>query len=163
MSVQSITAARRSWRVAAFVVLTMLAGCAPPPPVSAAAIPPLPSGKARIWFYRANELYVSLDRPYIRLNGRVAGISEPGGVFYRDVSPGSYHVTVDSYGTAPYQFVTVGVAPGQTLYVQVEVLKSWDCDGGRSTSCHPTFFTSLMQPAAGAAAVAHTPYYAGGS
>src|SRR5206468_4210952 len=35
--------------------------------------------------------------PYFRLNGRVTGISEPDGTFYRDVMPRHYLVTVDSY------------------------------------------------------------------
>jgi hypothetical protein len=32
---------------------------------------------------------MSLDRAYVRFNGRIAKISGLGGAFYRDVAPGS--------------------------------------------------------------------------
>src|SRR3979411_2033812 len=61
--------------------------------------PPTPTrGTARIWFYRDMAPYSSLATPYVRLNGVVAGVSQPGGSSYRDVPPGHYHLSVDSYG-----------------------------------------------------------------
>ena len=53
---------------------------------------------ARIWFYREMAPYSSLATPYVRLNGVIAGVSQPGGSSYRDVPPGHYHLSVDSYG-----------------------------------------------------------------
>ena len=50
-------------------------------------------GTARIWFYRDMAPYSSLATPYVRLNGVVAGVSQPGGASYRDV-PAGHRVAV---------------------------------------------------------------------
>jgi hypothetical protein len=131
---------------------------------------PVPPGMARIWIYREYEPYDSLARPYVRLNGAIAGISEPGGAFYRDVPPGNYAVTVDSLGTDVNQFVTVSAAPGQQVFVKVLVSGSWDSGGGGGGSGessggtgweHPTFYTWQIVPQAAAAEIAHLPLYNG--
>jgi hypothetical protein len=62
---------------------------------------------ARAWFYRKDEPYNGLDRPYVRMNGAIVGISELGGAFYRDVSPSAYYVTVESYKNFINQFLHV--------------------------------------------------------
>ncbi|HZU90212.1 MAG TPA: hypothetical protein VE993_13230 [Stellaceae bacterium] len=123
-----------------------------------------PPGYARIWIYRYYEPYVSLATPYVRFNGRIVGVSEPGGAFYRDVPPGEYAVTVDSEGRDVNQFARVAVVPGQTLYVQVEVSKYWDCGGSPrgSTWCRDTFYTRVQPPWVGAPAVASLETYSRG-
>src|ERR1700726_3614138 len=63
----------------------------------AAKVPPVVADRARLYFYRDYEPYESLGRPYIYLNSQRNGISEPGGVFYRDIPEGTYLVLVDSY------------------------------------------------------------------
>src|SRR5215472_15546210 len=80
--------------VTALGVLALLAACTgavgPAGPTLAeiaAQLPPVPVDRARFFFYRDYEPYESLGRPYVTLNGEVAGISEPGGVFYRDMQP----------------------------------------------------------------------------
>ena len=77
---------RWSHRCAASVLL-LLTVCTQVPPTSSVMIPPVPAGGARIWIYRTSGPHDSQDRPYLRLNGQVAGISEPNGAFYRDVPP----------------------------------------------------------------------------
>ena len=72
--------------------LLIAVSCAQLPLTSSAAIPPVPPGGARLWFYRDGGPRETQERPYLRLNGQIAGISEPDGVFYRDVSPGHYVV-----------------------------------------------------------------------
>src|SRR6266576_2545337 len=59
-------------------------------PRSSVAIPPIPPGEARLWFYRDGGPYEIQASPYLRLNGRVTGIAEPDGVFYREVAPRHY-------------------------------------------------------------------------
>jgi hypothetical protein len=118
-----------------------------------------PPGYARIWIYRYDEPYVSLATPYVRFNGRIVGVSQPGGVFYRDVPPGVYHVTVDSEGRDVNQFADVAVVAGQQVYIQVQVSKDWNCGGGGGSRgggewCRPTFYTRLQLPQVGAAAIA---------
>jgi hypothetical protein len=124
-----------------------------------------PPGYARIWLYRLDEPYVSLARPYVRFNGGIVGIAELGGAFYRDVAPGEYDVTVDSAGRDVNQFVRIGVVAGQQIYIEVQVLRYWDCGGPDMDGdewCHPTFYTRLQQPQAAAAAIAHSRFYGGG-
>ncbi|HJU15395.1 MAG TPA: hypothetical protein VJ770_02900 [Stellaceae bacterium] len=140
------------------LLAAFLVWASPPRPGFAETAGP-PAGYARIWIYRYDEPYVSLATPYVRFNGRIAGVSQPGGVFYRDVPPGEYHVTVDSEGQDVYQFVTVAVVPGQQVYIQVQVSSSWYCGGGGGDRgggawCRPTFYTRLQLPQIGAAAVA---------
>jgi hypothetical protein len=142
--------------------LTVLWGCAELPlPTRAVALPAMPAGEARIWIYRDYEPYQTLARPYVRLNDRVVGISEPGGAFYRDVSPGIYRTTVDTYGFDVNQFADVPLAAGQTAFVKVESLKFW-WGRNRSSSGYDTFYTRLIPPELAQAEVSRSPFYGGG-
>lgn len=133
--------------------------------ISAATGPaaPLPGppgqGGARIWIYREYEPNESLARPYVRLNGMIEGISEPGGSFYRDIAPGVYRVTVDSVGEDTNQFVDVTVGPGQSVFVKVEVSRFWQ---GDLTYTPDTFYTREIPPAVAAAELARSRFYGGG-
>jgi len=100
------------WRGAAIVLPLIAASCTPLPTTSSVVIPPIPSGVARLWFYRDYEPYETLARPYVRLNQQVFGISEPGGAFYRDVAPAHYSITVDSAGRDVNQFAEVDLGAG---------------------------------------------------
>ncbi len=138
-------------------------------PRAAVNAPPGP-GLARIWIYRLDEPYVSLARPYIRLNGAVIGISEPGGAFYRDVAPGTYAVTVDSDGADVNQFATVTVGPRQQVFVKVLDDPFWfsgggggDRGGGGGTGwARDTFYTWAVQPQLATAEISRLPLYNGG-
>jgi hypothetical protein len=129
----------------------LLAACttAPQPRYGdiAATATPVAADRARLYFYRDYEPYESLARPYIYLNGQPSAISEPGGVFYRDVPQGSYLVAVDSYGTYPHQAKTVAAKPGETYYVKVESLRSWASGGGANDDYErDTFVVVLIDP-----------------
>ena len=157
--------ARPSRRASALGLLAALFLCGRLLPAVAAAIPGgPPQGYARIWVYRQDEPYVSLDRPYVRFNGRIVAISELGGAFYRDVAPGEYYVTVNSVGSDVNQFVQVAAAAGQQIYIEVQVLQYWACQGYELHSqwCPPTFYTRLQSPQVGAAAIARSKFYGGG-
>ena len=110
---------------------------------SPASVPPLQGNLARIYFYRDYEPYESLSEPWIYLNGSRAGASIPGGIFYRDVPPGPYEITVDSTGIYGNQFKSLTLQAGQTLYVKIESLRNW-YDGAHFT--HDTFFVALIGP-----------------
>src|SRR5438132_5803165 len=73
---------------AAAAVLLLAANCAPLPPTSSVAIPPVPGGAARIWIYRNDAPNEPNQTPYARLNGQIVGLMQPNGAFYRDVPPG---------------------------------------------------------------------------
>jgi hypothetical protein len=148
----------RSAAVIGFFVA--LSGCAPMPPTSAVTIPPIPAGMARVWFYREDLPQIAWQRPYVRMNGAVVGISEDGGAFYRDVAPGQYYVTVDSYGEDINQFPYIAPVAGQTVYLQVIGSKYW-ASGGATEWSRPTFYVWVMPNDIGGPAVARSPFYPG--
>jgi hypothetical protein len=158
--------ARRVCRIGGAGVAFLLLACLPPLPSRAAPVSAAPApGLARIWIYRDYEPYQTLARPYVRFNGAVIGISEPGGSFYRDVPAGTYQVTVDSDGQDVYQFATVAVVPGETVYLKVETLRGWDSGGGNKGGggwARDTFYTREMPPGLAQAEIAHAPIYGGG-
>ena len=93
---------RRRFRGDVSVLLLAAASCTPPPTTASDSIPPLPPQQGRIWLYReVDTADVNTTTPYVRLNGAIAGVPDPGGAFYRDVPPGTYRITVDSEGNSP--------------------------------------------------------------
>jgi hypothetical protein len=145
----------------AMAVLLAVANCSRLPPTGSVVIPPVPLGTARIWIYRnggPNEIHAS---PYLRLNGRVAGISEPDGAFYRDVTPGRYVVTVDSYlDSYVNQFASVDLAAGQEAYVKVLSMRR--DRGGESAFARDIFYTRLIPADLARDAIARSPFHGGG-
>jgi hypothetical protein len=137
----------------------LLTGCSHLPPTSSVVIPPVPAGAARIWIYRDGGVYDNLERPYLRFNSQVAGISEPNGALYRDVPPGHYAVTVDSYGVPyPNQFAQVDLGSGQQAFIKVSSMRE-KVGGEAGVGSRSLFFTQLVAAEAGQAAIASTPFY----
>ena len=153
--------ARYRRRAATAAILLALAHCAPLPPISSAAIQSIPSGAARLWFYRDYEPYETLARPYVRLNEQVAGVSEPGGAFYRDVVPTHYSITVDSAGSDVNQFADVDLVPGQEAYAKILSLRSWLAEDCVTWGGCDTFYVRLMPAEAARTDIAHLPFYGG--
>jgi len=97
----------------------------------------------------------------MRLNGQIAGIVQPNGAFYRNVPPGHYAVTVDSYGVPyPNQLVEFNLGGGQEAFVKV--LSMREKVGGEGVSLRTLFFTQLVPPDAARPAIAGTPFYGSG-
>ena len=92
----SLSLCRRLLFVCAALLLAPPVWAQPVASTTASNVPP--PGMARIWWYRALEPYSSLATPYVRMNGAIAGVSQPGGAFYNDVPPGHYHLSVDTIG-----------------------------------------------------------------
>jgi hypothetical protein len=143
------------------MMMVALCACARLPPTGAVSIPPIPAGMARVWFYREDMPTETPQRPYVRMNGAVIGISEDGGAFYRDVPPGEYYVTVDSYGVDINQFPRVVLVAGQTVFLQVFGSKSWASVDAAEWE-RPTFYVWVMPNDVGAPAVARSPFYPSG-
>ena len=140
-------------------LLLVLSGCSQLTPTSSVAIPPVPVGAARIWIYRNDGPYETSTRPYLRLNGQVDGIVEPNGALYRDVPPGHYVITVDSYGVPyPNQFTGVDLAAGQTTYVKVLSMRE-KVGGEFGVGSRARFFTQLVPADVAQADIAITPFY----
>jgi len=55
------------------------------------------------------------------VNGSYFGSVANGGVFYRDVPPGHYHIAPQSYGHDFNQDRDVDLAPGHRLYVKPDL------------------------------------------
>ena len=151
---------RLSQRYAASLILLVMS-CSQLPPTSSAVIPPIPAGGARIWVYRNDGPYDSQARPYLRLNGQVIGIAEPNGAVYRNLPPGRYTISVDSYGTPyPNQFAQVDLGPGQQAFIKVSSMRE-KVGGEAGVGTRAVFFTGLFPPDAAREAIASTPFYGG--
>jgi uncharacterized protein DUF2846 len=111
--------------VVAGFILASCQGRVSEPVMSSVAVPPPAPGLARIYFYRDWEPYESMSRPFIYLNDAPAQISEPGGISFRDLAPGEYHISVDSQGTYPHQFKMLALRAGDIRYVKIESLRDW--------------------------------------
>jgi hypothetical protein len=148
------------------VALPAVAGCAQLPQTASVAIRPVPAQEARIWFYRDLDPHGSQATPYVRLNGTAAGVSRPGGAFYRDVPPGHYHITADSFLTDPIQTRDIDLAPGQEAFVKVLSLDNW-IDGfaqdAGSGYHRDTFYVWLMPQESARPQIAKSAFYAGGA
>jgi hypothetical protein len=157
------------WRYgAAMLLIAATVGLAPQAqaqmPPSTSVAPAIPAGMARIWIYREANAFDSAATPYLRLNDAVVGVSQPGGVLYRDVAPGTYTVTADSYGTDVNQFATVIVGPAQTAFVKV-IPMTYTFGGtsrGGGGYGRDTFYTWLMSPQYAVGEIWHLPAYAHG-
>ena len=134
-------------------IILLLAGCVPPPPgpVLSGALPPPPPGTARIIIYRDLDYYATQSMPTVYLNNDPTGISQNGAVFYRDVAPGVYSISVAPSLPYPNQFKTVVVKPGDVFYAQIAPLP---LVGGKfnvnERDYGDTFIVTLRDPASGA-------------
>jgi hypothetical protein len=126
--------------------MLIAAGCANPPamPEAPAVAAPVPAGQARIWFYRDWEPSESLNLANIEVNGSYFGSVVNGGVFYRDASPGHYHIAPQSYGQDFNQHQDVDLAPGQQVYCSVVSLLSWQEGGDVAVFERDTFYIRLV-------------------
>lgn len=152
---------RRISALAAGALLLAANGCAEAPSVATAAVPPIPTGEARVWFYREFIPSESLNITEVWMNGAYAGYSRLGGAFYRDVPPGFYRVTVASWGTDVNQFADVGLSAGQEAFIRIESLRSWSALGGRNGAARDTFYARLIPPQIARADIARSAFDGG--
>lgn len=137
-------------------LLALFAMCASVKAQSAAvALSSAPA--ARIWFYRDLNPNESLATPYIRIDGAVAGVSEPGGAFYRDVPPGRYRLSADSYVNDKNQTVDVDAVPAREIFVKVVPNDDYVEGGGEHSGGYHrnSYVLWLYPPEAARPAIAH--------
>jgi hypothetical protein len=129
------------------VIVFTLPSCAPMPGTNAAAVAPIPAGKARIWVYRDYQPSESLNMTEVTINGVDAGYAQASGAaFYRDVPPGHFQIAANSYGTDVDQSANVDLAAGQETYVKIESLRSWSSYGDRNAVGRDTFYARQIPP-----------------
>ena len=157
---------RLSFALGFALLLMATTSCAQPPSAAPYLAAPIPPGMARIWFYRDLNPNDVMAQAYIRLNGAVAGVSEPGGAFYRDVPPGRYHIHVDSYVDDPHNDRNVDLAPGTEAYAKVLPADNQILGGGGGVSGgyrRNSFVVWLYPPDAARPAVVRSYFQASGS
>jgi hypothetical protein len=148
------------WRRSAMSLLLLLAGCSQLPSTSSVMIPPVPAGGSRIWLYRNEGPYESHQTPYFRLNGQLAGISEPNAALYRDVPPGNYTVSVDSYGVPyPNQFANFDIRAGQEIFTKVVSMRERVGGDEVGIGVRTIFYTWLIPADAARPEVSNIPFY----
>lgn len=139
-----------------------LVGCAGPPrhdnPLTAA--PPLAPGTARIWILRQTNIayanFSAADPAVFIVNVASSqnqidlGHIERGTVFYHDVSPGTYRLRAQPYGTPAHLSDTVKLGPGWTAFLQVQAIPNWE---GGSTVGGASFDVLTMVPQDAEAAI----------
>jgi len=101
------------------LLLVLVCACASGPKFNTveSTLGAAPTGKARIFFYRATALGAAIQ-PEIRLNGAVVGKAAPHGVFYVDVDPGNMEVVT---GSEVEKKLTFQAGPGERRYVRAAV------------------------------------------
>jgi hypothetical protein len=135
---------RRGWLLWLSGLLLIAAGCAARPPVAQV---PIPAGQARIWVYRTWLPSESLNLANIEVNGVYFGSVENGGVFYRDVPPGTYHIAPQSWARDVNQDRNVALVPGQQVYVKILDLTSWATSVSASKNFQrDSFYAWLIPP-----------------
>ncbi|MBV9824763.1 MAG: carboxypeptidase regulatory-like domain-containing protein [Alphaproteobacteria bacterium] len=128
--------------------LLALAGCVQSPAARNVALStPIPAGAARLWFYRSYEPSVSLNDARVSLNGTpTVTVGADGTPVFRDVPPGTYHLTVESFGQDTNQAKDIALAPGQEGFAKILASDSWSSDGGVTQITRDTFYVSLVSP-----------------
>ena len=121
----------------------------------------MPADRARIYFYRAYEPDKSVAGPDITPSGKVAGVSEPGGVFYRDVPPGEYRVAASHDPFYADEDKTLSLAAGSTAFVKIESIRGYD--SGNHTYDPDTFVVAVVDPTDGQRDIASKRYFANGA
>ena len=145
---------------ACLLLLLVLASCSQVPPTSSVAIPPVPAGASRIWLYRNEGPHETHETPYFRLNGQPVGISEPNAALYRDVSPGHYTVSVDSYGVPyPNQFANFDTSAGQEIFIKVVSMRERVGGGDNGFGFRAIFYTWLIPADAARPEISGIPFY----
>ena len=134
----------------------------PLPSTAVAAIPPIPAGEARVWFYRDGGPYDGRGTPYLRMNEAIVGVSEPGGALYRDVWRRA-STTSRWTATGATLISPVGLPlPGQQAYFKIVSLRNWVAGGGpRDDFQRDTFYVWDIPPEIAQGDVARSQFYGG--
>jgi hypothetical protein len=118
---------------------------------SAAQIPAIAPGMARVWFVRPSGSLngnVWAAAPTIYANSAPVGNIPTGTDFFRNFPAGTYRFTVQSYGLPTGQADTMQLAPGTQTFLEVQWIGSWEAgypEGGWGFAPN-TFGVLTMSP-----------------
>jgi Protein of unknown function (DUF2846) len=137
---------RRLSKWAASLLLVASACAMPSPPTAAQS--PVPTGQARIWFYRDWQPSESLNLANIDVNGIYFASVANGGAIYRDVPPGHYHLTPNSFVPNVNQDATIELVAGEQAFAKIVSLTSWGDDNtGSKNISRDAFWVWVIPPA----------------
>ncbi|HZB93549.1 MAG TPA: DUF2846 domain-containing protein [Stellaceae bacterium] len=131
--------------ISGLLLAAWLGGCDTATQAVQGPVPPVPAGEARLYFYRDADVYDGTEVTTVSLNGAPTGASGLGTVFYRDVAPGTYRISVSSDKLYPDQDKTVQVGAGSTTFVKVESQPYWGQSGWEWQG--NTFLVAIVDPA----------------
>ncbi|MGA8756629.1 MAG: hypothetical protein WB611_09895 [Stellaceae bacterium] len=127
------------------VLLLGACGAQPGGTASQASVPALQPNMARVWVLRQSNApggNVAAD-PMVFANGASLAQSAQGTAYFHDFQPGTYRLTVQSYGTPADLVDLVELAPETEAYVQVQAVPNWEMG---STSGGVSFAVLTMSP-----------------
>ena len=125
----------------------MAVGCAEPAATAPATAPLIPSGEARVWFYRPWEPSESFNLARIDMNDSYVGAVENGGAFYRDVPARALSHRARELWSGYQPGQKRRPRPGQQLYVKVVSLESWGASVSSCKNCaRDAFYAWLIPP-----------------
>jgi hypothetical protein len=135
-------------RTAAAALMLLTLGGITPGEAATVAAPPIPAGAARIWFYRIWDPSITLNVANVALNGTPAGSVLPYGPgLYRDVQPGHYRISVQSFDGDPGgQFKDVDLTAGEEVFVKIIAEADTRSDGDVSAYKEDNFYVWLVSP-----------------
>jgi hypothetical protein len=145
--IMQIVARRSSWlrAVGAAALTALVAGvCAAQPMAQPPGAAPIPSGQARVWFYRVFFPEDTGGMPPVSMNGAIVGYARAGYTFYRDVPAGAYYVSVQSVGSDTDQTKNIVLAPGAQAYLVIQSDPTWLSE--RVGSRQPTYYVGVEPP-----------------
>jgi hypothetical protein len=139
---------RSSASISGWLGFLVLAGCAAQPTGTASQAPvaALQPGMARVWVLRQPNSpggNIAASDPMVYVNGAPLARSAQGTAFFHDFQPGTYHFTVQPYGTPANLVDTLQLAPGTQSYVQVQAVPNWEMG---STAGGASFAVLTMAP-----------------
>jgi hypothetical protein len=97
---------------------------------TAAGVPPIPPGDARVWIMRVLEPGVAPHAPMVTADGAPMAISAQATMFYRDVPAGMHVFDVQQCDSGVASAQRLNLAPGQEVALQVTQIEDtapFDC------------------------------------
>jgi hypothetical protein len=151
-----MTSSRR-WLKWAGGLLLIGSGCAPSSPPATTQLP-VPVGQARMWFYRDWQPSEILNLANVTVNGAFFASVANGGVTYRDVPPGHYHIAPVSFIPNSNQDANIELVAGQQAYLKIVSSAAWGSEdtGGKNIERN-AFWVWVIRPTVARAEIANLP------
>ena len=103
-----------------------------------------------MWFYRDWQPSEILNLANVTVNGVLFGSVANGGVIYRDVPPGRYHIAPASFVPNSNQDANIELAAGQQAYLKIVSSAAWGSEDTAAKNIERNaFWVYVIPPALG--------------